>query len=113
MFESLSGREIILAGGAGGLGSATAEVLAAEGAALVISYCGNRERAMTMSRIGRIVQADLGSAGDRRNLLDAAPSMYGLVVFAGEPARSADQLEHSLQVNFTGPILLAREAAER
>jgi len=113
MFESLSGREIVLAGGAGGLGCATAEVLAAEGAALVISYRGNRERATAMSDLGRIVQADLGSSGDRRRLLDAAPSIYGLVVFAGEPARTPEQLEHSMHVNFTGPILLAREAAER
>jgi 3-oxoacyl-[acyl-carrier protein] reductase len=113
MFESLSGREIILAGGAGGLGCVTADRLAAEGVSLVISYRGQRERAERFAHLGRVVQADLGSAGDRRRLLEAASSLYGLVVFAGQAARSPDQLAESLQVNFTGPVLLAREAAER
>lgn len=112
-FKSLSGLEIVLAGGAGGLGRVAAEHLASEGASLVISYRDKRARAASLSNLGRVVQADLGSADDRRHLLDAAPSLYGLVVFAGLPARTPDQLAQSLEANFTGPILLAREAAER
>src|SRR6202035_1016454 len=48
-----------------------------------------------------------------------SPEIYGLVVFAGDPARSrsSDELESamrlSLEVNYVGPILLAREAADR
>src|SRR5690348_18379931 len=52
-------------------------------------------------------------------LLDAAPALYGLVVLAGDPARVADPAEtetamaRSHQINYEGPILLAREAAVR
>jgi 3-oxoacyl-[acyl-carrier protein] reductase len=120
MAESLRGREIILAGGAGGLGQAVAELLAAEGARLVVSYRSNAERARRLEGSGaRIVQADITGPDDRKRLLDAAPELYGLVVPAGEPARVADAarteevLRSSLEVNLLGPLLLAREAAER
>jgi 3-oxoacyl-[acyl-carrier protein] reductase len=115
--DTLRGREIVLAGGSGGLGSAVCDLLAAEGARLVVSYRTNRERA---ERLGaQILQADLSSEADRRRLLDAAPQMYGLVVFAGDPARVAagvdpnDAMLRSHEVNYLGPILLAREAVER
>ena len=57
---------VVLAGGSGGLGSATARILAAEGFDLVISYKSNRERAERLSDIGRIVQADLSFRGRSR-----------------------------------------------
>ena len=115
----MRGREIVLAGGTGGLGSAAAEMLAAEGARLVIGYMRNTDRAGRWRDRATVVQADLGSAADRRRLLDAAPALYGLAVFAGDPARVSDpaQLDEimarSWRVNCAGPILLAREAAER
>src|SRR5437667_2484264 len=65
------------------------------------------------------LQADITKKEDRDRLLDAAPGLYGLVVFAGDPARSKnpEELEsamrQSMEVNYLGPILLAREAAER
>jgi NAD(P)-dependent dehydrogenase (short-subunit alcohol dehydrogenase family) len=48
-------------------------------------------------------------------MLDAVPKLYGLVVFTGSPARGEmeEALRVSHQVNYEGPILLAREAAER
>jgi len=119
MPDALRGREIVLAGGTGGLGSSAAELLHAEGARLVISYRKDAERAERWRDHTKVVQADLASAEGRRRLLDAAPAMYGLVVFAGNPARTTDpaQLEQALgtswEVNLAGPILLAREAAER
>jgi NAD(P)-dependent dehydrogenase (short-subunit alcohol dehydrogenase family) len=99
----LKGLEILLAGGGGGLGSATAELLEGEGARVVI---GSRSQG---------VHADITHEEDRRRLLDAATELYGLVVFTGTPARGtgAETLQVSLDVNFVGPILLAREAAER
>lgn len=120
MAESLRGLEVVLAGGSGGLGSATAELLAAEGARLVVSYRSNADRAAKLEAPGAtVVQADLTVAADRRRLLDAAPEMYGLVVFAGDPARVTDTekleevMRRSDEVNYLGPILLAREAAAR
>lgn len=117
--STLSGLEIVLAGGSGGLGSAAASMLAAEGAKLVVSYRANRARAEALQGISTLVQADLTSAEDRQRLLDAAPALYGLVVFTGDPCRVKDAsempaaLRRSFEVNCEGPILLAREAAER
>jgi NAD(P)-dependent dehydrogenase (short-subunit alcohol dehydrogenase family) len=117
--SSLAGREIVLAGGSGGIGAAVGGILLAEGARVVIGYRANRERAEGWANSATVVQADLASAPDRARLLDAAPALYGLVVLAGDPARIADPtgteaaMRRSHEVNYLGPILLAREAAER
>jgi len=99
----VEGLSIVLVGGAGGLGSATAELLSAEGANVVISSRSHG------------IQADITKAEDRKRLLDSVPDLYGLVVFAGNPARGAGEetMRLSHLVNYQGPILLAREAAER
>jgi NAD(P)-dependent dehydrogenase (short-subunit alcohol dehydrogenase family) len=115
----MKGREIILAGGAGGIGSAVTAALAREGARVVASYRSNAGRASRLAGLAKIVQADLARAEDRKRLLDEAPGLYGLAVFAGDPARvaSPDKMEEAMlrshEVNYLGPILLAREAAER
>jgi NAD(P)-dependent dehydrogenase (short-subunit alcohol dehydrogenase family) len=110
--DSLRGKEVILAGGAGGLGSALTQWLIDEGARVVVSYRQNRERAERWSEWAVVMQADLASEPDRARLLDAAPGLHGLVVFAGDPVRDRD-MARSHEVNYEGPILLAREAAER
>ncbi|MGD0578190.1 MAG: hypothetical protein ABSC08_04615 [Bryobacteraceae bacterium] len=45
MSEALRGLEIVLAGGAGGLGAETARLLAAEGARLVVGFKSDSARA--------------------------------------------------------------------
>lgn len=113
MFDSLRGLEIILAGGTGGLGSETARMLALEGASVVASYRSDLLRATELGAAATVIQADLSNDADRTRLLNAAPSLYGLVVFSGRPARTEELLEESMQSNFFGPIRLAREAAAR
>ena len=110
--DSLLGRQVVLAGGTGGLGSALAAWLIDEGARVVLSYHHNRDRAEQWRNSATVVQADLASEADRSRLLDAAPALYGLVVFSGDPVRDRD-VARSHEVNYLGPILLAREAAER
>ena len=99
----VAGLEILLAGGAGGLGSASAELLKSEGANVIVS---SRQHG---------IRADITVADDRKRLLDAVQKLYGLVVFTGSPARGEmeEAMRISHQVNYEGPILLAREAAER
>lgn len=119
MGNSLKDKQIVLVGGSGGLGSASVELLAAEGARLTVTYRADAERARRLEKVATLLQADITRAEDRRRILEAAPELYGLVVFAGIPARAVgpEELESalraSLEVNFTGPLLLAREAAER
>ncbi len=113
MSDSLRGSDIILAGGTGGLGSETARLLAREGARVVASYRSDLVRATELGEAAKVVQADLSSDADRARLLDAAPSLYGLAIFSGQPARSEKLLEESMATNFLGPIRLAREAAAR
>ena len=99
----VAGLEILLAGGAGGLGSASAELLKSEGANVIVS---SRQHG---------IRADITVADDRKRLLDAVPKLYGLVVFTGSPARGEmeEAMRISHQVNYEGPILLAREATDR
>ncbi|MGH9627477.1 MAG: SDR family NAD(P)-dependent oxidoreductase [Bryobacteraceae bacterium] len=117
MPDLLAGKQVIIAGGSGGLGSGTTELLAAEGADLIISYASNAARASRYRDVARIVRADITSAADRKSLLDAAPNLYGLVVFSGESAREKElsrlqeATRRSHEVNFLGPVMLAREAA--
>lgn len=113
MKSSLHEREIVVAGGTGGLGQVCVRLLAAEGARVFASFATNAERAAGLRDAATVIQADLTRPEDRARLLDAAPSLYGLVIFAGMAARSESLLEESLAVNFTGPILMAREAAAR
>lgn len=112
----MRGREVIVAGGSGGIGAAVTELLAAEGARLVVSYRSKADRAQRLVGRATVMQADLTRAEDRTKLLAAAPDLYGLVVLAGDPARAADAEEamrRSHEANYLGPILLAREAADR
>jgi 3-oxoacyl-[acyl-carrier protein] reductase len=110
---------VLLAGGSGGLGRATAELLAADGVDLVVSYLSDAARAEGMRAIARVVQADITKQDDRHRLLDDAGAIDGLVVFAGNPARvtTPGQMERQMitshAVNYLGPLLLAREAADR
>ena len=119
MISSLEGREVVLVGGAGGLGSATAELLSSERARLIATYHTHADRARRLEPAATVMSADLTSAADRARVLDAAPALYALVVFPGYPARIADPAEtesvmrRSHEINYLGPILIAREAAGR
>jgi NAD(P)-dependent dehydrogenase (short-subunit alcohol dehydrogenase family) len=110
--------DVVLAGGSGGLGSVTARLLAPDWR-VVVSYRSGAERASLLTDVATAVQADLASSADRTGLLDAAQELYGLVVFSGDPARVADPSQteaamlRSHEVNYMGPVLLAREAADR
>lgn len=119
MPDSLRGRQVLLTGGTGGLGAATTELLAAEQARLILSYRSRQDRAQPFEKFGQLIQADITRAEDRNRLLDAAEDLYGLVIFAGDPARAKNAGEfeaaarRSMEANYLGPMLLAREAAAR
>ncbi len=126
----LAGRAILVAGGTGGLGSATVSLLAQEGASLVVGYRSHQERAEALQRFltdryGKnsvnLVQGDITAPQVRSDYVATADALsnglYALVCFTGDPARVKfaeacdSDLEASLRENYTAPILLARESA--
>lgn len=122
----LQGRVIVLAGGSGGLGAATAALLVREGASVVIGYAKDQQRAEQLqSALGAygdgkvtLCRSDLREAEGRQALLDAADKqgpLFGLLVFAGDPARGAGEetLRQSIEINYLAPLLLARQGAEQ
>jgi len=111
--SSLKDKEIVIAGGSGGIGSAVTSLLLEEGSRLIVGYRSNVSRAERWKDRATIVQADLTSAADRGRLLDAARKLYAVVVLSGMPARSESAMQESHDTNYLGPILLAREAADR
>jgi len=128
--NQLTGRTIVIAGGAGGLGAATSMLLAREGAHLIIGYRKNRERATKLSEAiekqfgakAQLIEGEIASAEVRRKYLEAVEKvggpLAGAVIFPGDPARVAfekldrDALMASVEENYAGPVLLAKELGE-
>ncbi len=129
--RSLAGRTILIAGGAGGLGSAASALLARDGASLVIGYRGNRDRAEALKQAleasyraeVRLVEGDITDESTRSRYVEAAEEvgggLYGMACFTGDPARvkfddvTARDLQQSIDQNYAAPLLLAREAAAK
>lgn len=127
--QSLANRVVLVAGGTGGLGSATAALLARDGATVVAGYRGNRNRAEAMKEAlearynatVHLVEGDISDPATRASYVEAAngigDGLYGLVCFPGDPARvkfedvTDDQMQDSMEKNYIAPVLLAREAA--
>ena len=97
--RSLSGKVVLVAGGSGGLGSATAFLLAREGARLVIGFRSNRRRAETLQQalhpLGakvELVEGDLTKSGMAQEYIRQATALGPLTavaIFPGDPARGA------------------------
>jgi NAD(P)-dependent dehydrogenase (short-subunit alcohol dehydrogenase family) len=128
--KTLRGKTIVVAGGSGGLGAATAVLLAAEGADLILGYRKNRERAEQLARTLRekyscqitLVAGDLAAFETRAAYTVAAVGsgspFLGAAIFPGDPARvsfdslNLETLSASLESNYAGPVLLAKALGE-
>lgn len=128
----LEGRKAIVTGGSTGIGKATAQRLAREGASVCINYFSDQEaggaRAL-VEEIGReghvaaiAVQADVGKERDVEHMVSQAQEELGgldlLVNNAGIEKQipllemSLKDWEAVLQTNLTGAFLCLREAAK-
>jgi 3-oxoacyl-[acyl-carrier protein] reductase len=129
--KSLAGRVVLVAGGTGGLGSATACFLVRDGADVVVGYLRNHERAEALKQSiadnygshAHTIEGDISDPAVRARYIEAADGigsgLYGLVCFTGDPARvrfedvTGADLHASIEDNYVAPALLAREAADR
>jgi NAD(P)-dependent dehydrogenase (short-subunit alcohol dehydrogenase family) len=128
--NSLAGKTVIVAGGTGGLGAAAVALLSREGSHLIVGYRKDRERAANLAaaiekQFGSklaLVEGDLAQPEVRRKYLEAARNLgaplAGAAIFPGDPARvplhdlGRDALLDSLELNYVGPVLLARDLGE-
>jgi NAD(P)-dependent dehydrogenase (short-subunit alcohol dehydrogenase family) len=128
---SLTEKVVLVAGGTGGLGSATVALLARDGATVVAGYLHNRERAEALKQALEaryackihLVGGDISTADVRAHYIETADALgaglYGMVCFTGDPARVKFEdvteldLQDSMQKNYVAPLLLARDAASR
>jgi glucose 1-dehydrogenase len=127
--KTLAGKTVVIAGGTGGLGAATAALLLREGAHLIVGYCKDRERAARLSNAMekqygthlQLLEGDIALPEVRRRYVEAcrtAAPLAGVAVFPGAPARvpfeqlDRDALLASLDVNYVGPVLLAKDLGQ-
>ncbi len=125
----LAGRVILVSGGTGGLGAATAALLIHEGAYPVLGYRHNKGRAELVQQrlqdlysgpVG-LTQGDIREATGRRCQVEDALRLKGridgLAVFSGSPARGGTEdlqstaFQEALDLNTASPLLLARDVA--
>lgn len=127
--RSLEGKVVLVAGGTGGLGSATAALLARDGAIVVAGYKNDRARAEALKQALEarykttihLVEGDISQSESRSRYVETADAIgsgvYGLACFTGDPARvkfdeaTDSDLHDSFEQNYVVPLLLAREAA--
>ena len=128
--RTLAGKTVVVAGGTGGLGAATVSLLLHEGAHLIVGYRKDRERAAGLSKaMGEqygakleLIEGDLASSEVRGRYIEACQkagaTFAGVAIFPGDPARVAfekldrDALVASLEVNYVGPVLLAKDLGQ-
>lgn len=117
----------IVTGGGSGIGRATAELLAEEGAKVLVADVDPKGGNETVSAIhengdtGHFVQADISQEPDAKKISDEAVKMYGGIdilvnnaatfVLKGFEA-SVEDWQHSLGVNVIGTALVTKHAVE-
>ncbi|WP_077624070.1 SDR family NAD(P)-dependent oxidoreductase [Sediminibacillus massiliensis] len=129
--EALKGKHALITGATGGIGYATALILARMGAAITIT--GRNEEKLTelSSAITEenpraqvfSFKADIGKPEDRENLLNTAEEANGTIsllvnsagIAGGGPVEDLKQedLEKVMHLNYTVPVLLSQQVYKR
>lgn len=123
----LSGKTILITGGAGGIGSATAETCVCLGARVILTDI--REEALTVTlaslpvslsgEVNLAIAADLTDENQLNRLVESCPSIDGLVCNAGVMKLTLTQfiteeeLTRVQKINLNAPILLTRSLLKK
>ena len=128
--HDFSGQTVFITGASRGIGAATAQLFAEQGARVVVNYREDREGAEQVSADiiaaggqASIMQGDVGSEEDVRRMMAAAADQWGpvrvLVHNASAIDRSnflkatPDQFDLMFDANVRGPYLMSQLAAQQ
>lgn len=131
MTQALKGKVALVTGGSRGLGAATAQALADQGADVAISYVASKEKAEAVVAALRekgvralAFQADQADTGAARPLVEQVIAHFGrldilvnnaAIAVQGQTVDAPDldtaKLDRQWQVNVLGPVALTRAAA--
>ncbi|MBX3597708.1 MAG: SDR family oxidoreductase [Rhizobiaceae bacterium] len=113
----LQGRRIVITGAAAGIGRATAELFAAEGASLALL---DRDATSLGELAGEAISVDVSDeksvataitkAASAMGGIDGVVNVAGIFPVAALEDTSLDLWEKTIAVNLTGPFLIARAA---
>ena len=120
----LTGKTIIITGSSRGVGADTAQILAAEGANIVVNYRSKAPRANKIVKAieeagGKAiaVQADVTNNEDLQNLVNTAVETFGsldyLILNASGGMESGMGEDYAMRLNRDAQLNLARLAAEK
>jgi 3-oxoacyl-[acyl-carrier protein] reductase len=126
----MTDRVAIVTGGSGGIGRPTAERLARDGMAVVITYAGNKQPAdeavagiVAGGGAAAAVRADVANEDDVAELFDTTERLYGGVDVVAHTAGimllaplielDLDALDRMHRTNIRGTFVVNREAARR
>lgn len=126
--QPLQGKVAIVTGGTRGIGEVIVNVLANQGASVVINYTSSADRAAAMVKYiqdagGKAisVQANIGDLNGAKKIVDAAAEAFGKIdivvnnaaigVFQVLEEIKVEDYEALFNVNVRGPILLVKESA--
>lgn len=120
MSGAFAGKDVLVTGGAGGIGSAVVAALAAEGATVTIVDRDERGRELAAKIDGRFIAADLSDPeGAAATVADAVERLDGLVNVAGIaesqrfPEIGVADWELVMRINAVAPYLLIQTLADR
>lgn len=128
--NSFSGQVVLITGASRGIGAATAELFAEQGARVVVNYREDREgaeqRAASITASGGealAIQADVGNEKDVQRLMDTVATQWGPVRVLVHNASAInrdhflsatpEQFDMMFGANVRGPFLMSQLAAQQ